>query len=95
MTDHFAVNPGWSRSVVCPEAGERGVRMLWYQDLNRWAVEHICKQIDADGSRLICAPRLMEGHVVESTDPLTISPSILCPDCGLHGYVRSNRWVSV
>lgn len=30
---------------------------------------------------------------VESWDPLTISPSILCRICGHHGFVRSGRWV--
>jgi len=29
---------------------------------------------------------------VESWEPLTLSPSIASP-CGLHGFVRSGRWV--
>lgn len=29
---------------------------------------------------------------VESLDPLTISPSVLC-DCGDHGFIRNGRWV--
>lgn len=29
---------------------------------------------------------------VESWDPLTISPSVLCA-CGDHGYVRGGQWV--
>lgn len=29
---------------------------------------------------------------VQSWDPLTISPSILC-GCGDHGYIREGRWV--
>lgn len=29
---------------------------------------------------------------VESWDPLTISPSVLC-SCGDHGFVRGGRWV--
>jgi len=29
---------------------------------------------------------------VESWDPLTLSPSILC-SCGDHGYIRESRWV--
>jgi hypothetical protein len=39
-------------------------------------------------------------HVLVSTDPLTIEPSILCgsigrPDvgCGRHGYIRDGRWI--
>lgn len=29
---------------------------------------------------------------VESLDPLTISPSILC-DCGDHGYIQNGKWI--
>lgn len=29
---------------------------------------------------------------VESFEPLTLSPSILC-SCGDHGYIRDGRWV--
>jgi len=28
---------------------------------------------------------------VQSWEPLTISPSLLC-DCGDHGYIRNGRW---
>lgn len=30
---------------------------------------------------------------VESWDPLTISPSLKCRDCGHHGWIRSGEWV--
>lgn len=43
---------------------------------------------------------LMPNHprwVVESWEPLTLSPSILCTEskggCGLHGYIRAGQWV--
>jgi hypothetical protein len=26
-------------------------------------------------------------------EPLTISPSILCRACGLHGYIREGKWI--
>lgn len=29
---------------------------------------------------------------VESWEPLTLSPSILC-ECGVHGYIRNGLWV--
>lgn len=29
---------------------------------------------------------------VESLDPLTISPSLLCRLCGDHGFIRNGRW---
>ncbi len=31
---------------------------------------------------------------VESWDPLTLSPSILCRPCGHHGWIRGGRWES-
>ncbi|MBN9376609.1 MAG: hypothetical protein J0I40_14730 [Cellulomonas sp.] len=34
------------------------------------------------------------GWRVESTDPLTVSPSILCGSCGTHGFWRDGRWIS-
>lgn len=30
---------------------------------------------------------------VESWDPVTLSPSLLCGTCGDHGFVREGRWV--
>lgn len=32
---------------------------------------------------------------VESLWPLTLSPSLLCRDCGHHGYIRQGVWVPV
>lgn len=30
---------------------------------------------------------------VQSWEPLTLSPSILCRRCGDHGFIREGRWV--
>lgn len=30
---------------------------------------------------------------VESREPLTLSPSLLCRACGDHGFIRAGRWV--
>lgn len=30
---------------------------------------------------------------VETWEPLTISPSLLCMACGAHGFIRDGRWV--
>lgn len=30
---------------------------------------------------------------VEQWEPLTLSPSILCTECGCHGYIREGRWI--
>lgn len=29
---------------------------------------------------------------IESVDPLTLSPSLLCRACGHHGFIRNGRW---
>lgn len=31
---------------------------------------------------------------VNSIDPLDISPSVLCTECGHHGFIRQGVWVS-
>lgn len=33
------------------------------------------------------------GWKVESEDPLTLSPSLLCRICGHHGFIRAGKWV--
>lgn len=30
---------------------------------------------------------------VESWEPLTLSPSLLCRRCGDHGFIRDGRWI--
>lgn len=32
-------------------------------------------------------------HQLVSEDPLHVEPSILCPECGDHGYIRDGQWV--
>ncbi len=34
------------------------------------------------------------GWDVESEDPLTLSPSLLCRLCGSHGFIRGGKWIS-
>lgn len=31
--------------------------------------------------------------IVESVEPLTLSPSVLCTTCGHHGFIRDGKWV--
>lgn len=68
-----------------------GVRMAKVDDpARRYLVEHTCKTVG--DTTLVIAPSLSAGHQVLSEDPLTITPSILCPDCGLHGFVTEGLW---
>lgn len=40
------------------------------------------------------APRLPKHTFSGPEDALTIRASILCPDCGLHGFVTDGRWTA-
>jgi hypothetical protein len=33
------------------------------------------------------------GWTLESKEPLTVSPSLLCRSCGSHGFIRDGKWV--
>lgn len=46
---------------------------------------------DGDVQRQV-EPNRPNRWTVESWDPLTLSPSVLC-SCGDHGFVRNGRWV--
>jgi hypothetical protein len=35
-----------------------------------------------------------DDHELISADPLHLEPSLLCPDCGLHGFVRNGEWIA-
>lgn len=56
--------------------------------------EHECDSTTR-GITIVCAPalRLGDGHTItRSADRSTVTPSILCPDCGTHGYVENGAW---
>lgn len=44
------------------------------------------------GGRLLPLNR-ETGWVIEQRNPLTLSPSIHCLECGCHGFIREGRWV--
>lgn len=71
-------------------------------DVERWGL--ILHHPDCHGSMVTFdgpTQRQLQPDVakwtVESWDPLTLSPSILCSSekggCGLHGFIRDGRWV--
>ena len=35
----------------------------------------------------------LQRWTVESWNPLTLSPSVLCTLCGNHGFIRESKWV--
>ena len=84
-----AQHPGWDRDVdVAPH------QVRFYPDGSA-RFFHLCDR----GERGIikCDPLLQlspegSGHRIEQEEPLTIAPSILCTDCGTHGFVRNGIW---
>lgn len=66
------------------------------RDSSGWRFDHYCTRVNdypepVEGGMLI-APNL--GHTVTVVEgAVTVSPSILCKGCGVHGFVRSSVWV--
>lgn len=57
---------------------------------------HTCNFEDLNGSlrHVVKLPLGPHGWALVKTEPLTISPSILCGSCGTHGYIRDGRWLA-
>lgn len=73
------------------------VQTLWYPD-GQVGLRHVCDRSvrPRDGRTIIVAPFLQlragGGHTVVSIDPVTITPSCGCSDCGLHGFLTNGVW---
>lgn len=73
-------------------------------DVDAWGVQVAHRRAD-DPSRKCASFATFDGPAqretaptqpkwtLESLDPLTLSPSLLCRDCGDHGFIRDGRWV--
>lgn len=56
-------------------------------------LRHLCSRRNIDGLERVVAPAIGAQHVVQGPwERLTLSPSVVCPDCGLHGWVRDGAW---
>jgi hypothetical protein len=71
--------------------------LLWYAD-GTVRFRHTCATVEIDGVQRdkVIAPALtVPGHVVSGSEHApTVNPSILCPDCGTHGFIEQGRWRS-
>lgn len=58
---------------------------------------HECNYAGFDGlnRHSVRLPLSDRGWKVVSTDPLTVTPSILCGSCGCHGFITAGKWISV
>jgi hypothetical protein len=84
--------PGYGPAAASVAVGF-GIEALFYAD-GTVRIAHDCKLIGPD-RRVRTAPLLQlgNGHTITALSPLTITPSILCDDCGLHGYITECEWV--
>lgn len=89
-----ATPPGWTIEVGLVAAP--GLQVLGYPD-GTWRFRHRCDRSARDAGTIVCAPLLAQ-HVVQfrvgtdGTTQLWVTPSILCPDCGTHGWVTHGAW---
>lgn len=86
----FLVEPGWVDSAFIPNVRGDSYRLLFYAD-GTVRFEHKCDR--GDRGLVVCAPALAPEHQVDRAT-VTVSPSILCADCGTHGFVRDGSWVA-
>ena len=100
LPEPFLVEPGWEWCDIIRRAGLPGFRLLYYPD-GTVRFEHRCDR----GQRgvIICAPvlRIGHGHTITRNDrgthenpqgQPTVRASVLCPDCGTHGFITDGWW---
>lgn len=84
-----ANNDGMTRYVDL--GGDMG--LMYFDDAPLPLFRHRCDR--GDRGVLICAPSLNPAHVVTETERgVTVRASVLCPDCGTHGYITDSAWTS-
>lgn len=85
---------------------DNGFRMRTVQhgksgDLYGWIIEHDRpdgKPVQShsgrcEGSFSVIPDDQGRAWTVVQVNPLTLNPSLVCTDCGVHGWVRDGKWV--
>lgn len=89
----FGVADGWVElggDHLIRQVDRLGVPAGWIEAHRDPLGEWCAGMVNRNGSRACIEGR--PGWAVESEDPLTLSPSVLCTTCGSHGFIRAGRW---
>jgi len=88
MKPHDIRERGWLEETPVGS----GITALHYPS-GEVGISHECV-LPRSGYRVLYAPKLQlgGGHSITSTDPLTVTPSILCGECGRHGFITGGVW---
>ena len=71
-----------------------GKHVRWSHDcLVTWTTEPLWQEVIRD--EIVLPVNAEHGWQVQATDPLTVTPSILCSGCGTHGFITNGAWVGV
>jgi hypothetical protein len=81
------LNPQWANTPDVERAG----CMIWHKRPDNGKQCAGAIHFDVPGAEHL-APADHRWQV-QSFDPLTISPSVLCMRCGDHGFIRGGRWI--
>lgn len=93
--DHWAEFEQWApdrelnpQSAHLPDVEKYGLRIYHHNQDGKWCAGFVT--FAGDVQREV-APNAATWDV-QSWNPLTLSPSVLC-SCGDHGFIREGRWV--
>jgi hypothetical protein len=89
-----AVQEG-ANEIITIDGDRVGIKLHFFDD-GAVRFEHRCKIVYDEV--LVCSPLLRtgewgSGHAVERTEHgVNVTPSILCPDCLIHGFIHNSVW---
>jgi len=66
---------------------------LWEHDCFEWDVADTGEVAEVEARTSAHLPLGGTGWTLVQSEPLTISPSIMCHRCGTHGFWRDGAWV--
>jgi hypothetical protein len=89
VTNTVGIGHGVQLSTQVDHDGQEIGRSVWHDCKHDYTACGIT--FDTEAGRASNPGRAR--WTVESLEPLTVSPSVLCLTCGLHGFIRNGQWV--